>query len=203
MKKFLFITGLFLFVGQICTAQFAGGSSASRSPQYTQRDTQNSYASGYKGFGEIGFTAGGDYYGAMASASFYTSHGYQFAPYVFVGAGIGLEAGTHIYMPLFAECRVNLLNPDTRSVTPYLGSRVGYAALEDAGSAYFNFFAGIRVPLRRNALHINIGYQLTGIYTEKEYSYYNYNYGYGYWHWDYYYDHEYCHSFSLRIGYEF
>lgn len=189
-----------LFSGQICNAQFAGGSSILQTPKYTQRTTQGNYISGYKGFGEIGCAIGSnDYDGFMASASFYTSHGYQFAPYVFVGGGIGLEVGTYLYLPIFAECRVNLLNPNTRKIVPYMGTRVGYAALEDAGSAYFNFFVGIRIPLRKNALHISTGYQLTGIDV---YYYYNYYY-YGWWYSSGYFESTNGHSLSLRLGYEF
>lgn len=188
-----------LFCGNICNAQFAGSSSVSQTPKYTQRTMQGNYISGYKGFGEIGCSIGA-LNGVMASASFYTSHGYQFAPYVFVGGGIGLEVGSYTYLPIFAECRANFLNPNTHKIVPYIGTRVGYAALEDAGSAYFNFFAGIRVPLRRNALHINMGYQLTGI--ESYYSGYSYSYYSGYIFYSYS-DLSNRHSFSLRIGYEF
>lgn len=182
-----------LFCGNICNAQFAGSSSVSQI-----LEKKYNYVSGYKGFGEIGFAVGHrDIYNepkSMWSTSIYTSHGYLFAPYIFIGAGLGFEIGTYKYLPIFGECRINILNPKKHYISPYIGTRVGYAALKDAESAYFNFFLGVRIPFRDKAFHINAGYQQTGIHQ----IYHNYDY-LGFY--DVYYDN--CKSFSLRLGYEF
>ena len=192
-KNFILIICSLLFCGNICNAQFAGVSSISQTPEKNYN-----YSSGYKGFVEIGFSIGHrEIYNepkSMWSTSIYTTHGYQFAPYFFLGASMGFEIGTYKYLPIFGECRINILNPQKHFFSPYIGARAGYAALADARSAYFNFFLGIRIPFKNNAFLINAGYQLTGIHQ----SYHNYDY-LGFY--DVYYDN--CKSFSLRLGYEF
>ena len=73
---------------------------------------------GYRGSVEVGtivnFKASGIPINKGAF-SITTSHGYQFNPHLFLGAGIGLDyhaAGGRLFMPLFADVRANFLNRD-------------------------------------------------------------------------------------------
>ena len=89
--------------------------------------------SGYRGFVDIGYTAGiEDVTHRMDRAEFVTSHGYQFNPHLFFGAG----AGIHYYfdnpghrtetlmIPCFADFRWTILNP---KASPLLGVKAGYS----------------------------------------------------------------------------
>ncbi len=179
-----------MWCGNPAFAQFAGGEMPSSQTKKQKNTTQRVFAKGYKGFAELGMDAG-----TGISAGIYTSHGYQFNPYLYTGAGIGFNGifldGEGLYLPIFAECRVNILNPNRFRNTPFAGVRVGGSVLEDTQGFYFHLFLGYRFPFRkagRSAFTLNLGYQLGNTYYD------DYN--------DYYTD-DFFHMFSLRFGFEF
>ena len=179
-----------MWCGNPAFAQFAGGEMPSSKTQKQKNTTQRVFAKGYKGFAELGMDAGQSF-----SAGIYTSHGYQFNPYLYTGAGIGFSGifldGEGLYLPIFAECRVNILNPNRFRNTPFAGVQIGGSVLEDTQGIYFHLFLGYRFPFRRagrSAFTLSLGYQLGNTYYD-----------------DYYDDYtdDYFHMFSLRFGFEF
>ena len=73
---------------------------------------------GYKGFFDVGGGIGiRDFGDNIFSIS--TSHGYQFSPYFFLGAGIGVEYHTKweaTFMPIFADMRGYFLKSEQKQV---------------------------------------------------------------------------------------
>lgn len=172
-----------MWCGNPAFAQFAGGEMPSSKTQKQKNTTQRVFARGYKGFAELGMNTG-----TGISADIYTSHGYQFNPYLYTGAGIGFGGifidGDDLYLPIFAECRVNLLNPNRFRNTPFAGVQIGGLVIEDTIGFYGHLFFGYRFPFRsagKSAFTYSLGYQF--IYDD--------------------YDDDYFHMFSLRLGFEF
>lgn len=161
---------------------------------------------GYRGLVEVGtivnFRASGTAIdkGAFSAT---TSHGYQFNPHVFLGAGFGLDyhaAGGRLFVPLFADVRVNFLN---RDITPFFGLKIGYAVGSKVSEGvnpgvYFNPTFGMRFILKSDfAMNVALGYNLQQQVVEE---YYLYPRGRG----GNYYTVKYLrHGLSLRLGFEF
>ena len=152
----------------------------------------------YKGFLDVGlsglFIDGSN----QATISLQTSHGYQFNPYVFLGAGIGLgvncgsDIETTTVVPIFAQTRFNF-NADR--ISPYLDIKGGYN-VGDSDGGVFSPTIGVSMPVSRNcAIDFGLSYILN---THK------YEYGYSSYY-GYYYDTErICsHSIALGFGFEF
>ena len=139
---------------------------------------------GYRGSVEVGtivnFRASGIPIDRGAF-SITTSHGYQFNPHLFLGAGIGLDyhaAGGSLFMPLFVDVRANFLN---RDITPFWGVKIGYAVGSKVSEVvnpgiYFNPTFGVRFILnRQSAMNIAFGYNLQQQIVKKD-IYYNDNF---------------------------
>ena len=156
--------------------------------------SQNSYSINYKGFVEAGYGScvgkgkcwGDPYYGRV---SLFTSHGIEINPYLFVGAGVGLEVDTNnpvylgIVSPIFADMRLKL----PRKASPYFDLRVG--DMYGAGSSNHGLFIcpsiGYRFDVGKNkGLFLGIVYE--GVLTD-EYSFFE----------------GYEESLALRIGFDF
>jgi len=108
---------------------------------------------GYKGFIDLGYTIGvGDW--GVDRIELSTSHGYQFNPYLYAGAGI---AANYYYdaevvgMPIFAHVRGNILN---NSISPYVDFRIGYSPLEDCQGLYMAPSIGCKLK----SFNFSIGY---------------------------------------------
>ncbi len=167
------------------------------------------YKKGYKGFVDFGGSLGVFDYDIAASVGVFTSHGYQCSSYFFIGAGLGLSYiydwsdGYPVELPLFAEMRVNLRNPNYKKNTPYLGLRGGVDLANI--TPYLNLFWGYRWPRKSTALNLNVGYELRLRYYDEYYysGYYDY---YGDYYGGYSYSTSYAefsHSLSIRFGIEF
>ena len=142
--------------------------------------------SGYKGFIDLGYTIGvGDWGKDRLELS--TSHGYQFNPYLYVGAGIAANYyfdAEVIGMPIFAHVRGNILN---NSISPYIDFRIGYSPLKDVQGLYLTPSIGCKIK----SFNVSVGYVM-----QKAKYYYS----------DYYYDYEgseNCGGLSLKVGFEF
>ena len=174
----------------------------------------------YKGFIDIGGGFGVGEYGRH-HLSFQTSHGYQFNPYFYLGAGVGFDYFTrhnsyyypdysnyhpdygyqnsHIgwnnrndfSVPIFANIRITLNKP----ITPFFDVKIGYSTFDGMG-VYFNPNFGISFKLNgKTALNLGAGYnmQMADIY------HYSYN---GYYDYDNY-NKEIMGAMSFKFGVEF
>ncbi|MDR2956497.1 MAG: hypothetical protein LBV43_15600 [Prevotella sp.] len=96
---------------------------------------------GYRGFIEYGYVVG---VGPTKNnkMEFLTSHGFQFNPIFYVGAGTGgylsMNDKDHS-LPVFINGRMNLLDEFT---TPFIDIKTGYSVAEGKGF-YFNASAGV------------------------------------------------------------
>lgn len=95
-----------------------------------------------------------------------TSHGYQFTPYLYVGAGMGVEHSNHFNqytVPVFLDARTDLRFD---KYTPYADVRLGYN-LVDGGGIYFSPTVGYRLNWGRKAnFNVGIGMALRGYSVE-------------------------------------
>ena len=132
---------------------------------------------GYKGFIDFGYTIGaGDWGEDRIELS--TSHGYQFSPYLFVGAGVAANYyfdSEAFALPLFAHVRANILD---NNISPYVDFKIGYA-LVDAEGLYMSPSVGCKI----NSFNVGIGYVMQKVDT--------------YW------GSENCGGISFKIGFEF
>ena len=115
---------------------------------------------GYKGFIEGGYTTIVSGYNS-GKIDLSTTHGYQFNPYVFVGAGLAADCYTqslYFVMPVFANVRVTPLNGN---ITPYVDLKGGYSPVGYFEGLYLAPTIGCRFGLtRRVGLNVGIGYSL-------------------------------------------
>lgn len=134
---------------------------------------RNNYAAqrGYKGFADFGGGFGVNYW-AGGFVGLATSHGYQFNPYIFLGAGVGFNydfGNKSIFIPVFADFRYNVLNSN---ITPIFGTKIGYSVYDGQG-VFFNPSIGCRFGLSKSfALNLTFNY---GLQTEKWWDYYGYS----------------------------
>ena len=128
---------------------------------------------GYKGFVDMGggFPVSYDGDGFF---SVHISQGYQFNPFFFVGAGLGVDyhfGENCIFLPLYANGRINFIdNP----VSPFFDLKIGYSVYEGKG-AFLAPSIGTRFAIdQRCGFTFSVGYNLQrgGMPT---YSCYNYN----------------------------
>lgn len=133
---------------------------------------------GYRGFVDIGYTIGvGDYGNGVDRPEFSTSHGYQFCPYIFAGAGVG----AHYYfdaevveIPIFAHIRSEFLN---KPISPFVDFKVGYSVYDVKGF-YMNPSIGCRFALgSKYGLNFSVGYSMQRDKIFYMYDYHIYRYG--------------------------
>ena len=128
-----------------------------RFKQYNNNPTYDK--TGYKGFidfgGVIGIGNRGD--GAIAVS---TTHGYQFNPYFFFGAGIGIEYHMNwetFFIPVFADIKTYFLN---KNISPFLGLKAGYSVYDGKG-CYINPHIGATLSSSpRFGMNLTIGYNM-------------------------------------------
>lgn len=150
--------------------------------------------SGYRGFVDFGYTAGvGDM--NIGRVELTTSHGFQFNPYLFVGAGTGI----HCYfkanerklelsekeclpvIPFFVDLRGSFLKG---SIVPFIGIKLGYSCALVSASNEYDFSglglyiapsAGVKFAITSQAmLNLSLGYSVQNT-TIGEYSYRDYD----------------------------
>ena len=123
--------------------------------------------------------------------SFSTSHGYQFNPYFFLGAGIGVDCHfgwETVFMPIFANARAYFIDG---KISPFLDAKIGYSPLDGTGF-YFSPSVGVSFGTSRKcAVNLSIGYNL----QRTEVYYYGYYYSF--------YAYESMHGLSFKLGIEF
>ncbi len=184
-------------VGNYGYNEYPGNNGYQRQPNYngTYRTYHPDFSrTGYRGFIDLGYAAGvGDYGDGVFTVS--TSHGYQFNPYFFVGAGIGVDYHFDyetMFLPIFADLRGYFI--DGR-ISPFIGVKIGYSPVDGTG-LYFNPSVGASFGISRElALNISIGYNLQ---RAEMYSYY-----YSYYGGSYSYSDETIGAVTIKVGFEF
>ena len=151
MKKF------FLFAMLICSACMVA-------------NAQNTSGNCYRGFVDAGYDVGiGDY--EFGRFVINTTHGYQFNPYIFLGAGTGFHfmseyktkdmdialdtRESKVDVPVFANAHVNFTK---RKVAPFVDGKAG-TFVTNNGGMFWNISAGCRIATNeKQAVNISIGY---------------------------------------------
>lgn len=133
-------------------------------------NAQNTAKNCYRGYVDAGYSVGiGDY--DLGRFEINTSHGYQFNPYLFIGAGTGLHfmssyetkgmeipldvRDSKVDIPIFANVRCNFLK---KKVSPFVDVKGG-TYVTNGGSLYVNASAGCRISINeKQAVSISVGY---------------------------------------------
>lgn len=157
---------------------------------YTDKKNSNFSRRGYRAFVDVGGAIGvGDYGDAVFSIS--TSHGFQPNPYIFIGAGIGIDYHFDweaAFLPIFADVRVYPLDTP---ITPFFGVKVGYSPVDGKGF-YFNPAVGASFGIAKKfAMNVSVGYNMQMAKIEYWSPYYTYE------------ENENIGGVSLKLGFEF
>ncbi len=125
---------------------------------------------GYKGYVDAGYSIGvGDY--DLGRVEINTSHGYQFSPFVFLGAGTGLHfmssyktgdmeipldvRDSQVDVPVFANVRAHFCKG---KVAPFVDLKGG-TYVTNGGRLYANVSAGVRWALNdKQGISLSVGY---------------------------------------------
>ena len=79
----------------------------------------------YKGSIEGGRTLHTDDMGLFSTTDIYTTHGFQFNPYLYVGAGAGIRLGdSYTAIPIYADVNYTMLK---KKVSPFIDAKIGYS----------------------------------------------------------------------------
>lgn len=131
---------------------------------------QNVAKNCYRGFVDAGYSIGvGDYEFGRFEVN--TSHGYQFNPYLFLGAGMGFHfmssyetsgmdipldvRDSQVDIPVFANIRCNF---SKKKVTPFVDVKGG-TFVTNNGGLYVNASVGCRVTINeKQAVNVSVGY---------------------------------------------
>lgn len=173
---------------------------------------------GYRGFVDV------EYYLSIDARSksrmgFSTSHGYQVLPYLYVGAGVGMQFITNMLdpsegvwsykrktftpIPVFADVRLDLYK---YKFTPFVDVRVGKTFGDKAFGLMFNPSVGCRIALKNSlALNVSLGYsmQSTDLYPYLDEYTIVHKEGTPSGPTDAYWENNPYHSLSLKLGVEF
>ena len=161
MKK-VFLLFSFIFAGVLLTSAQEIRSvrpSARENAEKRAKTWNRDFTKGYHGFIDFGggFAAGSS---GSALVSLSTSHGYQFNPYYYLGAGVGYNYHAFTLgnsIPLFANFRTNLLN--TR-ISPFVDFKIGYSLGEDKGFYMHPAIGGSFLTSRKFGWNISVGYDM-------------------------------------------
>jgi len=146
--------------------------------QDNERQSQNSVSStglkkGYRGIVELGTLI-------PFGMGVHVINGYQFNPYVSLGAGVGLDVyfDDGLTLPLFADLRINFLD---KRVSPYIAFDIGYTfrltGLDYGNGLLFLPISGARFKLSdKYALNVGLGLGVQGNKSQIYYDYYDLNY---------------------------
>lgn len=131
---------------------------------------QNEAKNCYRGFVDAGYSIGvGDYDFGRFEVN--TSHGYQFNPYLFLGAGMGFHfmssyetsgmdipldvRDSQVDIPVFANIRCNF---SKKKVAPFVDVKGG-TFVTNNGGLYVNASVGCRVTINeKQAVNVSVGY---------------------------------------------
>ena len=181
MKKIKLLIGLLSFLPFTVSAQTESKSvldsdisgkyrQAVRNGFYHTLNNNSDLESEYHGFVDFGYTISvGDY--KFGKFEINTSHGYQFNPYFFIGAGAGFHFVSEyttpnmdialdyrkrqIDIPIFTNVRWTIIN---NKITPYIDGKLGYYVTHNGG-LYANLSVGCRFnTYGSQAVNFSVGY---------------------------------------------
>lgn len=151
---------------------------------------QNMINLGYKGFFDMGYVLDLSDYDA-GRFELTTTHGCQFSPYLYVGAGVGIDYYTDASMfavPIFANIRASFVN---QNIAPFFDVKIGYSLIDVEG-LYFTPSIGCRFATgSKNGVSVSIGY----VMQRADVGYYGY--------YSYYSENVNMSGLSLKIGFDF
>ncbi len=161
-KRILII--LALFCSLLTLNIYRAEAQTARQTLYQSKDPNAKYSvdgrgakKGYRGFFELGNTIGTGSNGDTR-VEIYTSHGYQFNPYFFIGAGIGItyyNQADVVMAPIYGYLRCDFLN---NSITPFVDFKVGYTIGQYDG-VFTEPSLGCRIAVsNKSALSLSLGY---------------------------------------------
>lgn len=157
--------------------------------RFVETKSYNPRIRGYRGWVETGGAIGLGSWGS-GIFSFSTSHGYQFNPYFFLGAGMGVEYFFDyetVVVPIFANARGYFMD---RKTSPFIDVKIGYSPVGDIQGIYFSPSIGVSIGVSKKcAVSISIGYNMQQVEL-----------------WDYgspVYLEELIHGLSFKAGFEF
>ena len=148
---------LFLFAMFICSVCLAS-------------TAQNTSGNCYRGFVDAGYEVGiGDYEFGRFVVN--TTHGYQFNPYIFLGAGTGFHfmseyktkdmdialdtRESKVDIPIYANAHVNFTK---NKISPFIDGKAG-TFVTNNGGMFWNISAGCRIATNeKQAVNISLGY---------------------------------------------
>lgn len=162
MKRLLTMAAMAIFVSVAAMAQIGESSSKKIETTYTTTTTtvtvDKSPSKGYSGMLEVNIGGGSAFAFGVTNV-----HGYQINPYIFAGAGFGVNYNLTDYyesvcLPVFADFRATV--PFGNSPVAFFGDvRVGYTVISSYESdVYFSPTIGIRVG-RNKAATFGLGYE--------------------------------------------
>ena len=156
MKRLVVITFALWSILNVPAYSFNGNGSPSVSSMSNIDDKHSQ--KGYKASFEIGYTHGIDE--GIGRAAVFTTHGYQFNPYLFVGGGVGVNrflSEKAWGVPVFAKVRVDMFN---KSISPFIDAKVGYS-ITNVNGFYFSPSLGCRFDNSNDfSITISFGYEL-------------------------------------------
>ena len=135
---------------------------------------------GYHGFADLGYC---HYISQMdpSTIEVTTSHGYQFNPYLFLGAGVGFDftgecrygdiighpynkRESKVDIPIFFNAHVNFTKT---TLSPFIDARVG-TQINNGGGKYLNLSLGARYSINENmGLSFSLGYVVRDVRVEQ------------------------------------
>ncbi len=136
-----------------------------------QNEAKNLAGNCYRGYVDLGYSIGvGDYQFGRVEVN--TSHGYQFNPHLFLGAGLGMhfmlsyqtesflgypldKRDSSVDVPIFGNVRWNFTK--TR-FSPFVDAKAG-GFVTNHGGVYFNISAGCRMAIgQKQGITLAVGY---------------------------------------------
>ena len=196
MKKLLLMTAMVIMGSLAANAQIGESQRKKIETTYTTTTTtinvDKAPFKGYKGMFDLTYGVGvGDVESSRLGIS--TVHGYQINPYIYVGAGLGVNYYLDddlFNVPIFADARLTW--PVSRAAALFFDYRIGYSA-GDVEGFYMAPSFGIRLG-RKSAFNFSIGYEYQGC----DVIYYD-----SYYYDDYYYGSGNAGAFTIRLGIDF
>ncbi len=155
MKRLLLLVASLLMIGGVMAQEIT--------PDERRDRMLNKGYRGYVGVG-VAFNVKDtniiDIFGAAYEVT--TTHGYQFSPHFFLGAGMAVQYVTTMevaQIPLFGEAKFSLLK---KWVTPFVDLKAGYTVAENEG-VYLNPSVGVRFGFTRHfGMNVSLGYSYHG-----------------------------------------
>jgi hypothetical protein len=175
-------------------------------------NAQNTSANCYRGFADVAYSIGiGDY--EFGRFEINTSHGYQFNPYFYLGAGMGFHfmseyktkdmdipldvRDSKVDIPIFANARVNFTKG---KIAPFIDMKAGMF-VTNSGGLYLNPSAGVRIAFNeKQAINVSVGYSYEKLGKFETFGRFTSNYSMDYTRYEKEYNTE---AITIKAGFEF